>query len=194
LIDKIQTKFNQSQSINETLVGEINHEYKLTLPNKAVSFIKKSVEPVATNSTFLNYINYAKTPEYTPGSNKIPNYSSLTYKGEAWVNFQQKHEYNPPHSHTGIFSFVIWYQIPYYLKDEALYNAGLKRNTNGPLNNGNFQFLYPIDDRIYPYNLDIDKTKEGYMAIFPSLLTHTVFPFYSSDEYRITISGNIYLK
>jgi len=29
-----------------------------------------------------------------------------------WVNFQKKHEFNPPHDHGGVYSFVIWMQIP----------------------------------------------------------------------------------
>jgi len=29
-----------------------------------------------------------------------------------WVNFQRQHEFNPPHDHSGVFSFVIWMQIP----------------------------------------------------------------------------------
>ena len=39
--------------------------------------------------------------------------------------------------------------------------------------------------------LDVDKSKEGYFVIFPSNLNHQVFPFYSSDDYRITVAGNI---
>jgi len=27
--------------------------------------------------------------------------------------------------------------------------------------------------------------------MFPSLLAHCVYPFYTSDDYRISISGNI---
>ena len=29
-----------------------------------------------------------------------------------WVNFQHQHEFNPAHNHTGIYSFVVWLQIP----------------------------------------------------------------------------------
>jgi len=33
------------------------------------------------------------------------------YLGDMWVNFQKKHEYNPPHTHSGLFSFVIFCSI-----------------------------------------------------------------------------------
>jgi hypothetical protein len=29
-----------------------------------------------------------------------------------WINFSQKHDFNPPHTHTGILSFVIFCQVP----------------------------------------------------------------------------------
>jgi len=29
------------------------------------------------------------------------------------------------------------------------------------------------------------------MIIFPSIIQHGVYPFYTSDEYRISVSGNI---
>ena len=29
-----------------------------------------------------------------------------------WVNFQKENEFNPPHNHSGLFSFVIWVKIP----------------------------------------------------------------------------------
>ena len=29
-----------------------------------------------------------------------------------WINFSQKHDYNPPHTHTGALSFVIYCQVP----------------------------------------------------------------------------------
>jgi hypothetical protein len=107
-----------------------------------------------------------------------------------WVNFQKKYEYNPIHDHTGIYSFVIWYQVPYTLEDEQKYH-----HSSGNNHHGDFNFVYPA-----PFNrsyqmlsqpLKIDKSKEGYISIFPSSLNHIVYPFYSSDEYRITLSGNI---
>ena len=33
---------------------------------------------------------------------------------------------------------------------------------------------------------------EGHMLVFPAGLTHQVFPFYTSDEQRVSISGNVW--
>ena len=45
---------------------------------------------------------------------------------------------------------------------------------------------------VYTYRLS--EKNEGTMLLFPSNLTHSVFPFYKSDEDRISISGNICLN
>ena len=29
-----------------------------------------------------------------------------------WINFSQKHDFNPPHTHSGILSFVIFCKVP----------------------------------------------------------------------------------
>ena len=117
---------------------------------------------------------------------------NFKYNGDCWINFQEKYEYNPIHNHTGVFSYVIWYQIPYYKEDEHRYGAGIKKDIRAN-NNGEFQFVHTFNNIIYETPLPIDKKMEGYMAIFPSSLNHIVYPFYTSDDYRITLSGNILL-
>ena len=42
----------------------------------------------------------------------------------------------------------------------------------------------------YIYNLE--PYNKGTMLFFPSSLSHTVYPFYTSDKERISISGNIH--
>jgi hypothetical protein len=39
--------------------------------------------------------------------------------------------------------------------------------------------------------LPVDKSFEGKLVLFPGNMNHSVTPFYTSDEYRITVSGNI---
>jgi hypothetical protein len=57
-----------------------------------------------------------------------------------------------------------------------------------------FQFHYTdILGNITGAVLPIDKKWEGQMLLFPALLNHSVFPFYSSNDYRISVSGNLFL-
>ena len=40
----------------------------------------------------------------------------------------------------------------------------------------------------------MEASDEGTMLFFPAMLKHQVYPFYNSDEDRISISGNISLS
>ena len=60
-----------------------------------------------------------------------------------WVNFQKKTEFNPPHIHAGIFSFVIWINIPYdYEKEHAV--SFSKDSKNPSASDFIFQYINTI--------------------------------------------------
>lgn len=110
---------------------------------------------------------------------------------DLWVNFQKKHEFNPPHTHTGILSFALWVKIPYDLQEEAKVFPVV--SSNDP-RTSKFTFHYVnLLGQMQHYTLNVDKTFEGNIAIFPSHLNHSVNPFYTSDEYRISVAGNLRL-
>tara|TARA_A100001515_G_scaffold145065_1_gene151704 strand:+ start:4297 stop:4890 length:594 start_codon:yes stop_codon:yes gene_type:complete len=99
--------------------------------------------------------------------------------GKPWVNYQSKHEFVPSHTHDGIFSYTIWIEIPYN-------NEGEFAST--------FKFQYSdILGNARHANIKLNKQDSGKMLFFPSALSHQVYPFYSSDKYRISISGNLLL-
>ena len=43
-------------------------------------------------------------------------------------------------------------------------------------------------------NIELDRNSAGKMVIFPATLKHSVYPFYTSDDYRISVSGNFTLR
>ena len=104
---------------------------------------------------------------------------------EAWLNVQKKYEYNPIHSHHGDLSFVIWIKIPYKLEDEfAMSNSKSSRRCWNSL----FAF-FTENKGMTP--LYVNSQYEGKIILFKSSLLHQVFPFYSSDESRVSLAGNI---
>jgi len=175
----IINNFNNGVKVNHELEGEIEHEFRMVPSLQIKNYIKKLSQEFENKSRYMSS-NYP--------SNKTLKFNDL------WVNFQKKHEYNPIHSHIGVYSFVIWYQIPYLVENEKKYSFKTKEKK---CFHGSFEFLTPtlLSDNLAPKikacSLDIDKSKEGYITIFPSSLHHVVYPFYSSDDYRITIAGNI---
>ncbi len=105
-----------------------------------------------------------------------------------WINVQRKGEFLPVHNHSGIFSFVIWADVPFSIEEETDHcpNPTTIKNRSGY-----FQFLYTDAlGKITTLDLPVDKKWEGRMCLFPSELHHQVYPFYSSDDVRISIAGN----
>ena len=169
---KQETKIFPQEVANKDLAGNIEHEYKL-------NDCKDKLEP------FL--INLSKQYESTWESTT----SSDSWRlGDTWVNYQKKYEFNPPHHHDGSFSFVIFVQVPFLLDKELENNSVKQSNTPRP---GYFSFSYTnIFGEISNCHIAVDKKDEGRILFFPSKMVHQVFPFYTSDEYRITVSGNLH--
>ena len=112
---------------------------------------------------------------------------------KVWVNLQKKNEINILHNHDGNLSFVIWLKIPYKLDDEM--NMKNAINAKAKEVSSNFALVYSdILGEINNFNLPVDKDWEGKIILFPSRLQHMVYPFQTSDEYIISVSGNIYFK
>lgn len=179
-INKIMIDWNSATSRSKTLAGQIEHEYTLTDSyNQLEAIVKESVGRYRNEGDYVQQIN-------------VMSDSKPLYLDSPWVNFQRKGEYNPPHTHGGVLSYVIWIRIPYLSKDEE--SAGPGYNSAQSLA-GKFSFTYTdILGKINHYHIDADQSKEGTMLMFPSNLTHSVHPFYTSDEYRISVAGNIKFK
>ena len=111
---------------------------------------------------------------------------------DVWVNFQEKYEFNPVHDHAGILSFVFWIKIPYKIQDEIINSPGV--DSRNPLA-GTFCFYYTNTlGEICHYSIPADETMENCLLIFPSKMAHSVYPFYTSDDYRVSVAGNMVFR
>lgn len=106
-----------------------------------------------------------------------------------WVNAQRQGEFIPLHQHSGVYSFAFWVQMPYSIEDQNnnFFNQILVKDRTAM-----FEFVYPTSTgHLKNLRLPVDKSWEGKIAVFPAGLSHQVYPFYGTDELRISISGNI---
>jgi hypothetical protein len=164
---------------NQNLAGNIEHEYKLS---------KNSEELESYLISLCNKYAVGWTLKNTAKDLRADDLQLQSY----WVNFQKKHEFNPLHSHDGTYSFAIWIKVPYKIQDEL--NSVYSNQTNMP-RSGMFSFVYTnIFGEIREAEFPVDETYEGTIFLFPSCLLHTVYPFSTSDEYRISLSGNLKRK
>jgi hypothetical protein len=175
-IYRIEQGFNTVKS-NDTLVGHIKKEFK-------IQETKHVLEP------YVMALAFQYLMEFDLLSRSQNNKQCPLSLGEVWVNFQSKGEFNPVHRHSGVLSFVIWVKIPYDLSEEEKEFPDVK---NPRTSKFEFQFTNILGS-IMTQSVDIDKNTEGTICLFPAELNHCVYPFYTSDEYRISISGNVIIK
>jgi hypothetical protein len=106
---------------------------------------------------------------------------------KVWLNSGSNSSYSPIHIHSGLFSFIVYVNIPYTFEEECKLNNNIEDNKNL---NGCTEF---IDNFFYSnIKVAVDKSTEGSCFLFPAWVPHVVYPF-KSEGRRITISGNLYL-
>ena len=169
--------------VNGDLAGNIMHEYS----------IPKGKPVVSPMLMYMVTEFNKKYPNYIKKAHSTVNYKQVDIElFNLWVNFQKKHEFNPMHVHDGLYSFVIWHKVPYDIKDEK---ARLPNIRDEDFRAGMFAFFYSEPGgKIYQEAIPVDKNWQGKIALFPASLDHCVYPFYTSDDYRVSISGNIGFK
>ena len=182
----------------KNLAGYISHSYKLEDPqNLIIENLFNNIYNEKDNPKMFNFIKEELISVYKKAFQKSCAFGEVMkpYLHGLWVNFQKKGEFQPIHNHDGMFSFVIWMDIPYDWKDEAKLPFA-KMRAAGPPNGGNFSFVYSKGNcrSVSEYVIPMSPEMNGYCCFFPSDLCHHVYPFYTSDKERISISGNIKFK
>ncbi len=109
-----------------------------------------------------------------------------------WVNYQEKGDYNPLHEHSGDLVFVLWIKVPFNIHDEREYPS--IKNSKAVSFAAGFGLVYhnPFGNLTQEV-LPVDKDWEGSLVIFNSKFSHLVYPFFTSDDVRISMSGNFSL-
>ena len=136
-----------------------------------------------------NYYKYCIEKEESPPEFKLE---------KIWVNHQRQHEFVPIHIHDSLYSFVVFMKIPTHWEEQHALPFSLHSNVppNVP-SASDFQFIVGQGQRngpVKPISIPLSPEDEGRMLFFPAFLHHQVYPFYGTEEERITISGNIIHK
>jgi len=165
---------------NKLLAGNIENEYDIfKYANEIEPFILQQVKKAKPLFEYLDKL-YILHPKALP----------LTINS-LWLNRQKKHEFNPIHLHSGIFSFIFFLKIPFTSGEQSQVSPGKNSNNNDRA--GKLCFYYLDNEErggIGEKVLDVDKTWERTGLIFKSDLKHAVYPFFTEGE-RITVSGNL---
>jgi hypothetical protein len=183
--------FNKLKEEINLLKGKVGHQQQLAgnikeewnLVSSIPIFNSYILSLINKNEAHLKYL--LKERDKFIIKEKIP----PIQLGNLWVNFQKKHEFNPVHDHSGLFSFVIFVKIPYDLEKELKEGPGSLSNSNF-VSCLQFHATDTLGRSIYE-TIHVDKSYEGGIYFFNAETKHCVYPFFTSDDYRITVSGNI---
>jgi len=168
---------SNTMRMNHSLAGQITKEYQIT---KSLPLLNPFLEEMGRA--------YQKEWNYYPKEN--PNNNKLKVES-VWVNMQKKLEVNPLHNHDGTLSFVGWLHVPFKLEDER--NMPNCKNSRTVELASTFQFVYTTAlGTIANCPMFVESGWEGRIVMFPAKLLHMVYPFQTSDDYRISIAGNLY--
>ena len=165
---------------NKHLVGHIEKSFKI-----------EDKDDMFWQDVLLPHVNYYGET-FDHDHTKIPVDGKFKpFLDTLWVNYQNKHEFNPYHDHGGLYSFAIWMKIPTYHKEQnELDNT--KDNDHSINSTFQFQYINTLGD-VLTSTYEMNPDMEGTMVFFPAKMQHCVNPFYECDEQRISIAGNINL-
>jgi hypothetical protein len=166
-LNEIETKIRVN---NSYLAGNIEKEFDVTnlIPYNFYEYLAS-----LANDYYLNFTLKDK-------------FGKKTFKFlRSWLNCQKKYEFNPLHHHSGSLSWVLWIKIPYDVEEELKLSNSI--NSNDPKNSV-FSFY---SHSLASHDIRVNSDMEGSIIMFDSSLMHQVYPFYTSDEYRISLAGNI---
>jgi uncharacterized protein (TIGR02466 family) len=175
IVDGLLTRGLKSNvSHRHKLVGYFKDEYSYSKDD--MSWFVEKMKPY-----FLKHKDVCENEWYLTENPPI----QLT---SLWINIMRAGDFNPPHTHDGELSFVIYLKVPEKLEEE--FNSYVGRSPDG---NGAGAVTFGIDFDATKKNTISTMTflpEVGDMFIFPANLTHFVAPFKCEGE-RISVSGNL---
>jgi len=170
--DKIQKiknfcQKNKNLNIANKLAGHFDHEYKID-------------ETKLQQTITLHLKLYQEILNSYYGFNEKRNLIITA----AWVNYMQKGDFNPLHTHGDCdYSGVLYLNVPEDIEKEAnnSVNAGIKPG----------QIEFTVGTKVPNYITSHHVSpKNGFLYIFPHNLLHMVCPFKSNVE-RVSVAFNL---
>ena len=169
-------KKDKDLNYQNNLAGHIKNEYKINSTDLQ-TIIQKDINSFKECHSFYYKSN---------------NHNKEFLIKDSWVNYMGPGDFNPPHTHGGNFSAVIFLDMPNEISKEAeVHNrAGVKSYSPGSIT-----FIAGLGQQTTDDGLQSAWKKDffceaGEMFIFPSDLLHMVYPFKSNVE-RITVAYNM---
>ena len=171
------------RNMNPALAGNISKSE--TINDKDNWFYETVLKSLTEKLFYRDWDHYSKY--YVENERPLPEFELDNF----WVNYQKQYEFNPVHAHSGLFSFVIFVKIPTHWEEQHALSFSAHSNESSA---SDFQFVGFENGGVRLMNFPLCSQDEGRVLFFPASLYHQVYPFYGTEEERITVSGNIFVK
>jgi len=106
-----------------------------------------------------------------------------------WCRASTRHDYHSLHDHKSILTFILWLNVPVDSRIEKNIEYGFRPEA------GEVVLTYSdITGSHRKMNFDLSPENNGQMIVFPSDINHCVYPTHTTDEYRLSVAGDISLS
>ena len=172
-------KYSTDYTFIEDQIQCLGSKHQFILEDLNGLFEEKVLEP-AVNAYFDRWGD--------PASLKTTHWHDLEFN-RFWCRITKPDHYQSLHDHNGVLSFVIWLKIPTDWREEQIING--EQNFEHP-EASDFILTYTNTvGKIKKLNFKMDSTMEKNMILYPSDMSHMVLPYYQTNDYRISIAGDI---
>lgn len=162
LVDELVLKADKVSPANHNLAGHLKDQWYFN--DQCTLWFKEKIESTFNDYCLLKF--------------------SLT---ELWINHMIAGDFNPPHSHVGDYSFILFANTLIDLHKDIISHQAVSAHP------GSISFTYgdPANKQVETQHNFIPT--KGDFFIFPSNTVHYVTPFRCKGT-RISISGNIVIE
>ena len=176
----------KSEDWKENAAGNVS---RCDLIDKDNWFFETTLKKLTERMFYRDWDNFSKYHIEVEEGVSLPEFEMNKF----WVNYQKQHDHVPIHNHTGLYSFVIFINIPTHWEDQHKVSKSSTDTAFTLSHASDFVFVLSQKDseNAIAFNFPLSPEDEGRMLFFPATLQHMVYPFYECEEDRVTISGNI---
>tara|TARA_R110001592_G_scaffold341603_1_gene630884 strand:- start:709 stop:1356 length:648 start_codon:yes stop_codon:yes gene_type:complete len=173
IINHIYEKnINKLPLANKKLIGKIENEHTLFDHELSQNSLPKNILGWFEDC-YKNYLNFNNIKNYKYNINSI------------WINEMKENEYNPAHTHSGIFSTGL--SSVMVLKLPNTY--GKEYSAEDTPQNGKLQMLGSASGQFAKVDYEPPMQLRDFY-VFPYDMRHVVYPFNGTKQVRRTLAAN----
>jgi len=173
------------------IFNETRKELEFVINNSANESNQYTYMLSAKLENFISAVAQDYIQRYKFGSEYLPLMPTVKVSQVSKINLQKKYEFrSSEYKRDHSLEWILFMQIPYEYGDENKVSKIIENDTNF---NSKLEFVYnTLNSGIMSHCITLDKSIEGTMLMYPGYMKNIMYPFYTSDDYRVFLTGKIW--